>query len=85
MQAPKKSWVTRRLAGSIVTEDVPPNTVAAGNPARVISSVQAYIDRIKEISKKQRIFDEEYYIDKLDETRRREIIEAVKEGIGFIV
>lgn len=32
-------------AGSIVTKDVPENSVAAGNPARVISTLDAYLDK----------------------------------------
>jgi acetyltransferase-like isoleucine patch superfamily enzyme len=34
-------------AGSVVTKDVPPNTIVAGNPAKVFRS----IDRIQEVSK----------------------------------
>lgn len=32
-------------AGAIVTKDIPPNTVAAGAPAKVISSVEEYAER----------------------------------------
>lgn len=32
-------------AGSIVTKSVPPNTVVAGNPAKIVCSVNDYIER----------------------------------------
>ena len=34
-------------AGSIVTKDVPPNTVVAGNPAKVISTFDEFIEKRK--------------------------------------
>jgi len=72
-------------AGAVVTSDVPPNTVVAGNPARVIVSTEEYINKIKEMSKGKKIFNEEYYIDRLDETKRQEILQTIGNSIGFIV
>jgi len=37
-------------AGSIVTKDVPPGTVVAGNPARVIGSFEDFIEKRKRIT-----------------------------------
>ena len=34
-------------AGSVVTKDIPDNSVAVGNPAKVISSLDAYLEKEK--------------------------------------
>lgn len=72
-------------AGSVVTKDVPPNMVAAGNPAKIIVSIDDYIKKIKTISQNKKVFGEEYWIENLDESKRIEILRSIAESIGFIV
>ena len=43
-------------AGSVVTKDIPPNTVAVGNPCRVLREIG---DRDDEFFYKEEIIDEE--------------------------
>ena len=38
-------------AGSVVTKDVPPNTIVAGNPARVLRSIDQTVVSIPEVTK----------------------------------
>jgi len=72
-------------SGSVVTKDVPPDSIAAGNPAKVICTVDEYIAKIRLISKEKAIFGQDYYIDSLDESKRQEIISSIGRSIGFIV
>jgi maltose O-acetyltransferase len=72
-------------SGSVVTKDIPPNTVVAGNPAKPICSLEAYLSKAKNHSKEcAKIFDESYHIDNLDKAKRDELIASVSESIGYI-
>ena len=72
-------------AGSLVTRDIPPNTVAAGNPAKVICSLDDYIKRMRNLAEGKKIFDESYFIEHLDDRKRKELLKSVRNSIGFIV
>ena len=47
-------------AGSVVSRDIPDNSVAVGNPARVVSSLDDYVNREKGRMKDNNLFGEEY-------------------------
>lgn len=72
-------------AGSVVTKDIPPETIAAGNPARTIATIKDYKEKMQLLSKGKKIFSEEYYIEKLDNMKRQEIIASIGDSVGFIV
>jgi len=72
-------------AGSVVTRDVPPGSVAAGNPARVISTLEEYLKKVEAVCAGKRIFSRDYFIEHLDEEKRRELLDSIGDTIGFIV
>jgi len=72
-------------AGAVVTHDIPEGSVAAGNPARVIMTTNEYLEKIASVSRSKRIFDENYFIGRLDARKRKEMIESIGETIGFLV
>lgn len=70
-------------AASVVTNDIPENSVAVGNPAKVIYSVEDY--KIK-WGNPPHVFDESYrFGKKLTSKKIAEMREATKDGIAFIV
>jgi maltose O-acetyltransferase len=73
-------------SGSVVTKNIPPNMVAAGNPAKPICSLDAYLAKMKNLIKEDtQIFGKEYDIENLDEAARNELIAAAHKGTAFIV
>lgn len=71
-------------SGSVVTRDVPHGMVATGNPAKVIMTVSEYIEKVKAASQNKKIFGEDYFIQNLNEEKRKEIMDSLDGTIGFI-
>lgn len=71
--------------GSVVVKDLPARTVATGNPARVTGTLEEYLQKVELVSRNKKIFNEEYFIENLTEEKRKEILQSIGDGIGFIV
>jgi maltose O-acetyltransferase len=48
-------------AGSVVTRDIPPDTVCAGNPARVVCSTEEFVKRHAELGRRLPLFEASNY------------------------
>ena len=72
-------------AGAVVSKDVRPNTVVAGNPAKEIAQLDEYLAKIEAIRKKKKVFDQSYYIENLTEAKKKELLEAIGSDFGLIL
>jgi len=72
-------------AGAVVTRQVPPGTVVAGAPARVIGKLDDYLGKVEGIRKAKKVFDESYYIENLTEEKRRELLDSIGSDFALIV
>ena len=72
-------------ANSTVTCDIPDNSVYAGSPARLLCSLEDYLDKQKGLMKTNPVFDEEYTICKnITNEKKKEQKDKLKDCIGFV-
>jgi maltose O-acetyltransferase len=73
-------------AGSIVTKDIPENVVAAGNPARIIYSLEEYVSTERARMIKSPKFDFSYTVSKnVNVYKRKEMKKQLSEiKVGFL-
>ena len=69
-------------AGSVVTRDIPDNSVAVGNPAKVIGSTSGYINKNRELMNEAPIYNT-YWTSKTSEEKNKMIEELHGGVIGF--
>lgn len=73
-------------ANSVVSRDLPPDSVCAGSPAKVICTLDEYLSRHKRALETQPTFNyDEYDIGSLTIQRRAELVAAASRGDAYIV
>jgi maltose O-acetyltransferase len=73
-------------AGSIVTKSLPPDTVCAGAPAKVLCSLDEYLARHRrQISEYDKFEYMQYDVRFINDARKREMIDALAQRDAYIV
>ena len=72
-------------SNSVVASDIPPNSVAAGNPAKVICTMDEYLARHRKAMEKAPLFPYNQYDHRyLTPERLQEMVERLEECPGYI-
>ena len=72
-------------AGSVVSQDIPDNVVAAGNPARALGSTDDWIEEKKREMGTMPRFGEEYTLRRnISDGMKEEMNERMAERIGYV-
>lgn len=72
-------------SGSIVTKDVPSNVVIAGNPAKIISNIDNYKNKMLKKMKDDNVFEENYTLRKgISKDKKNKMKKELNKGIGFV-
>jgi maltose O-acetyltransferase len=71
-------------SGSVVTKDIPAGSVAAGNPARVICTIDEYRAKHQAALAAGTLFDANAAAETSDADTRRRVLEALERGPAYM-
>jgi maltose O-acetyltransferase len=72
-------------AGSVVTKDIPDDSIAAGNPAAVVGNTDEYLEKHKAAMTSRPVFDKSFTLrGGIAAERKQAMIEKLRDGIGYL-
>ena len=72
-------------SASVVTKNVPDNTVYAGNPAKFICSLEDYLDKNKSLMEKNPVYDYSYTLGgNITEEKKQQMVNELQNCIGYV-
>jgi maltose O-acetyltransferase len=71
-------------AGSVVNKNIPENVVAAGNPVKIICSMDEYKKKIEDMASEKGVYGDEYLLQNITAGRMKEMKNTLMIGEGFI-
>ena len=72
-------------ANSTVTKSIPDRMVAAGNPARIICTLDEYLEKQKCKMETSPVYDEDYTLrGNLTEAKKQQMIDELQDTMGFV-
>lgn len=72
-------------ANSVVTKNIPTNSVAVGNPAKVIMTLDQYLEKNKVMLTSHPVYDKSYTIsNKISDCKKEQMLLDLANQIGYI-
>lgn len=72
-------------AGSVVTKDIESGYVVAGNPAKVVMTVEEYKNKNIKIMENSKVYDSSYTLyGKITQDKKEEMIREIEEKIAYV-
>lgn len=73
-------------ANSVISKDVNSNTVVAGNPARIISSLEDFVAKNKALLERRPCYNAEYTLrSNVNKEKKQQMKRELQDGIGFVL